>query len=153
MTQQARQLTWTLREEQGKGEEQREGKERPPIRFLIHDRDTKFTAEFDRVFEAEGIEIIKTPYRAPRANASAERWIRSARGECLDRLLIVGEAHLRRVLLEYTQYYNSRRPHQGIKEQCPQRCPIPIESTNSKGVVKCRNVLGGIIHDYHRDAA
>lgn len=137
ITQQARQLTWTLQDEQ------------QPIRFLIHDRDAKFTALFESVFEWEGIEIIRTPYRSPKANAFAERWIRSAREECLDRVLIVGEGHLRRVLKEYIGYYNQARPHQGIE----QRCPVPIDRGVGEGPVKCRNALGGIIHDYHREAA
>lgn len=152
VTQQARQLTWTLRDEQGEGDELDGRDTRKPLRFLIHDRDTKFSVEFDRVFKAEGIESIRTPYRAPRANAFAERWIRSAREECLDRLLILGEAHLRGVLHEYVNYYNRSRPHQGIE----QRCPIPIEHGHNgrkEGPVKCRNVLGGIIHDYYREAA
>ena len=92
-----------------------------PLRFLMHDRDAKFRAAFDTVFAAEGIEIIRTPYRAPQANAFAERWVRSVREECLDHLLIVGEAHLRRVLGEYGAYYNHARPHQGIDQQCPVR--------------------------------
>jgi putative transposase len=117
--------------------------------FLIRDRDVKYTASFDRVFQAEGIEIIKTPYRAPRANAFAERWIRSVRVEVLDRILLLSEAHLRRVLVEYIEYDNRRRPHQGIQ----QRCPIPIERGRKEGPMKCREVLGGIIHDYEREAA
>lgn len=137
VTQQARQLAWTLHNEAR------------PKRFLIRDRDAKFPASFDTVFAAEGVEIIRTPYRAPKANAFAERWIRAAREECLDRLLIVNEAHLRRVLSEYVQYYNTARPHQGID----QRCPVPISSVARSGAVKCRDVLGGIIHDYHREAA
>jgi putative transposase len=137
VTQQARQLTWTMKDEQ------------LPIRFLIHDRDAKFTSSFDTVFASEGIEIIRTPYRAPRANAFAERWIRSAREECLDRLLILGEAHLRRVVRDYVDYYNRARPHQGIE----QRCPIPIDNARKDGAVKQRAVLGGIINDYHREAA
>jgi transposase InsO family protein len=120
-----------------------------PIRFLIHDRDAKFTSSFNAVFEWEGTETILTPYRRPKANAYAERWVRTVREECLDHLLIVGEAHLRRVLLEYVNYYNYRRPHQGIEQQCP----IPIEHGLKEGPVKCRDVLGGIIHDYHREAA
>ncbi len=136
VTQQARQLTWTLPDEQ------------KPMRFLIRDRDAKFTPRFDTVFEAEGIEIVRTPYRVPQANAFAERWIRSARAAVLDRVLIMSEAHLRRVMVEYIAYYNQRRPHQGIE----QRCPIPIDS-HSAGPVKCRDVLGGIIHDYYQDAA
>jgi putative transposase len=119
------------------------------MRFLIHDRDTKFSAEFDRVLEAEGIEIIRTPYRAPRANGFAERWIRSAREEVLDRVLILNEEHLRGVMVRYIDYYNRRRPHQGIG----QRCLVPVDCDDRGGPVKCRNVLGGIIHDYHRAAA
>jgi putative transposase len=143
VTQQARQLTWTLQDRRD------EQDERLPMRFLIHDRDAKFTSSFNAVFASEGIEIIRTPYRAPRANAFAERWIRSAREECLDRLLILGEAHLRRVVRDYVDYYNRARPHQGIE----QRCPIPIDNARKDGAVKQRAVLGGIINDYHREAA
>ena len=137
VTQQARQLTWTLQDDQRQ------------MLFLIRDRDAKFTASFDNVFKAEGIEIIKTVYRAPRANAFAERWIRSVRAEVLDRMLILGEGHLRRVMRQYINYYNQDRPHQGLD----QRCPSPIESARGDGAVKRRDVLGGIIHDYRRDAA
>jgi hypothetical protein len=77
------------------------------LKFLIRDRDTKFTAAFDTVFAAIGVRIIKTPVQAPRANAIAERWIASARRECLDRMLITGERHLRLVLSEYTDHYTS----------------------------------------------
>ena len=137
VTQQARQLTWASQDEQKQ------------MRFLIRDRAAKFTAGCDTVFAAEGIEIVRTPYRAPKANAFAERWIRRARAEALDRLLILSEGHLRRVMQEYVAYYNQRRPHQGME----QRCPRPIERARKEGVVKCRDVLGGIIHDYEREAA
>jgi transposase InsO family protein len=137
VTQQARQLTWTLPDEQ------------QPMRFLIRDRDAKFTVSFDNVWASEGVEIIRTPYRAPRANAFAERWIRSIRSECLDRLLILSEGHLRRVVQEYIAYYNERRPHQGIE----QRCPIPMDRGRVGDPVQCRDVLGGIVHDYYREAA
>ncbi|MEO8288772.1 MAG: integrase core domain-containing protein [Chloroflexota bacterium] len=137
VAQQARQLTWQLRDEQ------------LPMRFLIHDRDAKFPISFDSVFAAEGIEILRTPYRTPTANAFAERWVRSVREECLDKLVILNEAHLHRVLTEYVSYYNQARPHQGIE----QRCPIPIERSQRHGAVERRDVLGGIIHDYERDAA
>jgi putative transposase len=143
VTQQARQLTWTLQDERGDMGEQL------PIRFLIHDRDAKFTSSFNTVFESEGVGIILTPYRSPKANAFAERWIRSAREECLDRLLILGEGHLRSVVREYIGYYNQARPHQGIG----QRCPMPIQNGRKEDSVKCRNVLGGIIHDYRREVA
>jgi transposase InsO family protein len=137
VTQQARQLTWTLQDEQ------------KSMRFLIRARDAKCTESFDTGFAAEGIAIVQTPYRAPKANAFAERWIRSVRGGCLDQLLLLGEGHLRQVMIEYVVYYNRARPHQGIE----QRCPLPIERGRREGPVKCRNVLGGIVHDYYRAAA
>jgi transposase InsO family protein len=119
------------------------------MRFLIHDRDTKFVTAFGRVFAAEGIETVLTPYRAPNANAIAERWVRSVRAECLDQLLILSEDHLRRVLREYVDYYNGARPHQGLE----QRAPIPFPRVPAEGPIHCRDVLGGIIHDYRRVAA
>jgi putative transposase len=101
VTQQAHQLSWTLEDTV------------PTVRYLLHDRDAKFTAAFDRVFAAQGIKVIHTPIRAPNANAYAERWVRSVRQECLDHLIIVNERHLNSVLREYVSYYNTRRPHQG----------------------------------------
>jgi putative transposase len=136
VTQQARQFVWELTDTA------------QPMRYLIHDRDTKFTASFDRVFASEGIEIILTPHRAPQANAVAERWVRSLREECLDHLLILSQRRLRNVLLEYVQYYNTARPHQGIQ----QHAPIPFPLTQF-GPIAQRDVLGGIIHDYYRQAA
>ena len=85
-----------------------------PMRYLVHDHDTRFTGLFDTVFEAEGIEVVTIPYEASNANAFAERWARSVREECLDRLIILNERHLRRVLIVYLAYYNARRPHQGL---------------------------------------
>ena len=119
------------------------------MRYLLHDRDATFPAAFDTVFAAEGIEVIHTPYRAPNANAYAERWVRSAREECLDHLLILGEGHLRRVLAAYVAYYNQRRPHQGLA----QRCPLPTDAPPGVEAVARRDVLGGLIHDYYREAA
>ena len=89
------------------------------IKFLIRDRDTKFTASFDEVFRSEGIRVIKTPVRSPRANAYAERWVRTVRTECLDRMLILGRGHLERVLREYVGHYNRQRPHRGIDLDVP----------------------------------
>lgn len=137
VTQQARQFLWQLQDEQR------------AMCFLIHDRDTKFTASFETVFAAEGIGSILTPYRAPNANAVAERWVRSVRNECLDWLLIVNEGYLRRVLKEYTDYYNTARPHQGLHQQAP----IPFQPGPRHGPIHCREVLGGLIHDYSRQAA
>jgi len=137
VTQQARNLCWTLQDQGG------------PFRFLIHDRDSNFGPAFDTVFEAEGFEVVRTPYRAPRANAVAERWVRSVRDECLDRLLIVGARHLERVLRTYLAYYNERRPHQGLDQQCPAGFP----SSDAHAPIVRRDVLGGMIHDYERQAA
>ena len=89
------------------------------IRFLIHDRDSKFTALFDEVFRSEGITVIHTPVQAPQANAYAERFVRTVRTECLDWLLIVGRRHLEHVLRIYTQHYNYERPHRGLALHLP----------------------------------
>jgi transposase InsO family protein len=137
VTQQARQLTWLLQDSP------------QPKRFLIHDRDTKFTRAFDTVFEAEGLKIIRTPYQAPNANAFAECSVHSVREECLAPLLILGENHLRRVLREYATYYNEARPHQGIQ----QHTPIPMPPCTNLGAIRRWEVLGGLIHDYYREVA
>ena len=136
VTQQARQFVWTVDEH------------KPPLCFLIHDRDSKFTDSFDAVFTSERIKVIRTPVRAPNANAYAERWVRSVREECLDKLLILNEAHLRRVLQAYIDYHNNSRPHQGIGQQTP----VPQPAQKPTGVVRCHSVLG-IINNYYRDAA
>ncbi len=114
VTRQARQMRWELDDRA------------MPMRFLIHDRDTTFSAAFDTVFAAENSTIIRTPYQAPKANAFAERWVRSVREECLDYLLIVNEWHLQRILQEYVTYFNHTRPHQGIDQQCPVRQLRPL---------------------------
>jgi putative transposase len=137
VAQQARNLAWTLQDQDG------------TCRFLIHDRDAKFAPAVDRVFAGEGLEVVRTPYRAPRANAYAERWVRSAREECLDHLLIVGEHHLRWVLAAYVAHYNEARPHQGLD----QRCPTPIPPGPAQGVIRRRDVLCGLVHEYYREAA
>ena len=85
-----------------------------PARFLIRDRDSKFTRDFDIVFRSDGIEIVRTPVRAPKANAIAERFVRTIRAECLDWLLIIGRRHLEHVLRIYTTHYNRERPHRGL---------------------------------------
>jgi transposase InsO family protein len=137
VTQQARHISWELQDGA------------PPMRFLIRDRDAKFTAAFDTIFAAEGVTIIRTPYQAPKANAFAERWIRSVREECLDQLLILNEHHLHRVLIAYTAYFNQARPHQGLN----QHCLMATEQAVLQGSIRRRDVLGGIIHDYYRQAA
>ncbi len=121
----------------------------PNIRFLIRDNDKKFAEAFDTVFRSEGIDVIPIPVRAPNANAFMERWIRSARGECLDKLLIINQTHLRHVMRDYVAFFNTARPHQGLEQQLP----VSQASGQGHGPVRCRTVLGGIIHDYYRDAA
>ncbi len=121
-----------------------------PARFLIHDRDSKFPMAFDTVFMSQDATIIRTPAQAPNANAFAARWIRSVREECLDRILILGEGHLGRVLTAYLDYYNHARPHQGIEQQCPVAL---VRSTVRDGPIARRDILGGVLHDYYRRAA
>jgi putative transposase len=121
------------------------------IRFLIHDRDSKFAASFDEVFRSEGIKVIHTPIRAPQANAYAERFVRTVRAECLDWLLILGRRHLEHVLRTYTAHYNRQRPHRGL-------ALLSLDSTGadpqpSGREIKRRARLGGLIHEYHRAAA
>ena len=104
------------------------------IRFLIHDRDSKFTASFNEVFGSEGITVIHTPVRAPQANAYAERFVRTVRTECLDWILIVGRRHLEAVLRIYVQHYNRERPHRGLALQPPE--PPKLNPLGDDGVVQ-----------------
>ena len=120
-------------------------------RFLIHDRDSKFTAAFDEVFRSEGIKVIHTPIRAPQANAYAERFVRTARAECLDWILILGRRHLERVLRAYTTHYNRERPHRALALLPPDAASATYPPTT--GEIKRRDQLGGLIHEYYRAAA
>jgi putative transposase len=121
------------------------------MRFLIHDRDSKFSAAFDEIFRSEGINVIKTPIRAPQANAYAERFVRTVRAECLDWLLIIGRRHLEHVLRSYTIHYNRDRPHRGLALLTPE----PTDATDPPTVetIERRDRLGGLIHEYYRAAA
>ena len=121
------------------------------LKFLIRDRDTKFTAAFDVVFTAAGVRIIKTPVQAPRANAIAERWIASARRECLDRMLVTSERHLRLVLSEYVDHYNGHRPHRALQQNPPAgRAHPPGEVTGIR--IRRRDRFGGLIREYAQAA-
>jgi putative transposase len=120
---------------------------------LIRDRDSKFTAEFDTVFAAAGIEAIKLPPRPPKANAYAERWVRTVRTECLDWLLICNRRHLERVLTSHLRHYYTGRPHRGINLDVP--IPTPNggrAGTDPTARIERVEVLGGMIHEYRRAA-
>jgi transposase InsO family protein len=134
VTQTARNLSWDL-----------PGRER--FRYLIRDRDSKYTRSFDAVYAADGIEAILTPVRAPRANAFAERWVRTVRRECLDWTLVLGRRHLERALRGYVAHYNAKRPHRGIDLRTPESAPDPPAPVSSIWRVRRSDVLGGLIHE------
>jgi putative transposase len=120
-----------------------------PVRFLIHDRDSKFSAAFDEVFRTERIQVMRTPFRAPNANAHAERFVRTLREECLDWLLILGRRHLERVLREYVDHYNRERPHRALELCAPQPSPpvVAFGPTHQTAASR-RDRLGGLVHEY-----
>jgi len=136
VTQQARNLIMSLAEQEER------------TRFLIRDRDRKFTAAFDEVFRSEGISVIRAPIAAPRAKAHAERWVGSARRECLDRTLILSRTHLERVLREYVAYYNTHRPHRTLEQRPPLLKPPPVSAHDREWHVRRRDRLGGLLHEY-----
>jgi putative transposase len=135
VTQQARQLTWTLAE-------------RPAsFRFLIRDRD-QFTASFDDVCRGSGLEIVRTPFRAPQANAVAERFVRTVRSECLDWLLILNHQHLERVLAVFVEHYNGHRPHRALALTPPGPARSAVATACGEARVQRRDRLGGVVHEY-----
>jgi transposase InsO family protein len=135
--QQARNLLMDLGERAGR------------FKFLIRDRDSKFTALFDEVFTGNGTRVIKTPVRSPRANAFSERFAGTLRRECLDHMLILGEGHLRKVLAEFARHYNGHRPHQSLQQEPPHR---PCHTVDITARIKRTQVLGGLISEYRRAA-
>ena len=136
-TQQARNFVFSLPE-----------RERP-LEFLIRDNDGKFTRAFDTVFSAEGVRLIRTPVRAPKANAVAERFVGSVRRECLGWLLIANRRHLNRVLREFAEHWDSHRPHRALGLAPPEpRPPARPVSTPPAGAIRRRDRLGGPIHEY-----
>jgi putative transposase len=139
VVQQARNLAWKLQD----------GK-LGAAKFLIRDRDSKFSAAFDEVFRSEGVEVIRLPFPAPRANSIAERFVGTARRECLDHLLIFGQQHLAKVLGEFLGHYNQARPHQGLDQRRP--WPPADETVAIDAPVERRDRLGGLLHEYRRAA-
>jgi putative transposase len=121
------------------------------VGFLIRDRDSKYSGPFDEVFRSEGSRIVKTPVRAPRANATAERFVRTVRAECLDWLLILNRRHLERVLRVYIDHYNRERPHRSLELRPPE--PVGQPARAPEGQVCRRDRLGGLTHEYYRVAA
>ena len=105
---------------------------------------------FDEVFRSEDVRVIRTPIRAPKANAFAERWVSTVRRECLDHLLILGRRHLEQVLREYAPHYNRNRPHRGIALAVPEPSVLEV---GDNGAVRRGDRLGGLIHEYYREAA
>jgi transposase InsO family protein len=142
VTQQARQLTWTLAERS------------EPFRFLIRDRDQKFTSSFDEVFRSAGIESIRTPFRAPQANGVAERFVRTIRAECLDWLLILDQRQLERVAAVFVDHYNVHRPHRALalNPPHPPSRPPAAEIAPCGIHIERRDRLGDVMHDYSRAA-
>ena len=119
------------------------------MRFIIHDRDAKFSAAFDAVFQAEDVRVIRTPFQAPNANAHAERLVGTLRRECLDWLLIFNRRQLERALRTYIDHYNHHRPHGSLELRAP--CPSP-QATDLRAPqaasVRRRDRLGGLLHEY-----
>jgi transposase InsO family protein len=138
VTQQARRLTWNLADRSER------------FRFLIRDRDQKFTDSVDEVFRSDGIEIIRTPFRAPQANGVAERFVRTVRSECLDWLLILSQQQLEQILAVFVDHYNGHRPHRALDLTPPSpACAPPQRATDLQGVcVQRRDRLGGVVNQY-----
>jgi transposase InsO family protein len=140
VTQQARNLCFKLDERE------------EPLRFLIHDRDAKFSLPLDEVLRSEGIGIIRTPIRTPQANAFAERLVMTLRHEVLDWTLILGRRHLDHVLASYARHYNAERPHRGIELRVPEK-QSHVQPVAIVPQIKRRDLLGGLIHEYYPVAA
>ncbi len=119
-------------------------------KYLIHDRDPLFTRAFIEILKSSGTQPIKLPPRSPSLNAYAERFVRSIKDECLDRVVVLGESHLRFLLQEYVEHYHGERNHQGLNNQLLGRAPPPADQD---AAVQRRQRIGGLLSYYHREAA
>jgi len=122
------------------------------VRFLIRDRDSKYPWSFDEVLRSEGVRIIRSPIRAPEANAICERLVGTVRRECLDHVLVLGHRHLDRGLASYVAHYNGARPHRGLDLQSPEPRGDRLGTIDHR-TVRRRDILGGIVHEYEPVAA
>jgi len=138
---------WMRRQARNLAIEEQLGK----VRVLVHDRDSKFSGPFDEILRGEGVRVIRTPVQAPNANAVAERWVRSVRNECLDHLLVVGRRHLERILRDHVAHYNTERPHRSLALAAPAGKPNEVRGSPPTQIHR-RDVLGGLIHEYHAAA-
>ena len=120
------------------------------LRWMLRDRDAKFTAMFDAVFTAADINVLRSPPQAPKANAFAERWVGTVRRECTDRMLIVHERHVATVLAQYVRHYNQHRPHRALQQRPPNPSPRVVDLDTAK--VRQRPILGGLINEYSQAA-
>ena len=120
------------------------------LRWLLRDRDAKFTAMFDAVFTAADINVLRSPPQAPKANAFAKRWVGTVRRECTDRMLIVHERHLATVLAQYVRHYNQHRPHRALQQRPPNPSPRVVDLDTAR--VRQRPILGGLINEYSQAA-
>ena len=116
-------------------------------RYLVHDRDTKFTAQFDGILESTGCDVKRLPYKAPNVNPYAESWVGTIKRECAVHFVVLGEQHLRYLVREYVKYYNSVRPHGSVAG------PLDELPVIAEGEVCCEESLGGLLKHYHRSAA
>ena len=122
-----------------------------PCRYVLHDRDTKFCAEFRETLAAGGVKCLRLPPRSPNLNAFAERWVRSVKEECLSRLILFGERSLRRALTQFQEHYHEERNHQGKGNVLLFPAPAPLEPGRRRGI-RCRERLGGLLRYYSRSA-
>ena len=121
-----------------------------PLRYVLLDRDSKFTAQFQDILKGAELKLVLLPPQSPNCNAHLERFFRSLKSECLERMIFFGESSLRNAVTEFLAHYHGERPHQGLEHQIPQP---GVEAGQRTGEITCRERLGGMLKYYHRQAA